>query len=125
MTDRFQEALKRKLAVPRDDVVAKIQESERLLTGEPKSFLVTFRIKAADVPGKGTYDERRNALLKRIEALAGAKWHLSTSVWKVRSRRTSATLLTLLSVPLEKRVDFLSVTAVGTTRTFGDARLED
>lgn len=125
MTDRFQKALKQKLATPPKSVAASIQEAERALTTEPKSFLVTYRISATKVPGKGSYSQRRDAVLERLRALAGEEWHLSTSVWKITSRRTSYALRDLLSEPLDARFDFLSVTPVGVTRTFGDAHLED
>lgn len=125
MTDRFQEALKRNLAAPRKSVTASVQEGERGLTTKPLNFLVTYRISRESIPGKGGYDERRNAVLERIRALAGEEWHLSTSAWKITSRRSSLILRDLLSEPLYARFDFLSVTSVGTTRTFGDANLED
>ncbi|GEM_PF-4514504 len=124
MTDNFQKTLAKKLGALPQTVTAKIHEREGALKTELKPFLVTYRIKSIEIPGKGDYDQRRNAVIEGIDALAGEK-HLSTSVWKVMSRHNSMKLRDLLSEPLDARYDFLSVTAVGETRTFGNAKLED
>ncbi len=124
MTDNSRTAPAKKPAGPRQTVAAAIQEGEEALTDASKSFLVTYRIKKIEIAGKGGYDRRRDALLERIEALSGEEWHLSTSAWKVKSRRNSMALRDLLSEPLDNRYDFLSVTQVGPTRTFGNAKLE-
>ncbi|MDQ1153058.1 hypothetical protein [Brevundimonas sp. SORGH_AS_0993] len=127
MTDRFQSALRQKPATPGKSVTATIHEEEtRLKDAEKvKTFLVTYRISKVDVPGKGGYDKRRDAVLERIEALDGQRFHLSTSAWKIKSRRDKSALVVLLSKPLDVKVDFVSVTQVGPTATFGDAELED
>ena len=127
MTDRFQRVLREKLAAPGKSVTASIHEEEaRLRDAEKlKSFLVTYRIADIAVPGKGTYDKRRDAVLERITALDGQRFHLSTSAWEIRSRQDRPTLVALFSKSLDVKVDFLSVTRGGPTSTFGDAELED
>lgn len=124
MTENYQKALARHLSAPRQTVTAKILEREGALETDLKPFLVTYRIKTIKVPGKGDYDQRRNAVIEGIDALSGEK-HFSTSAWKVMSRHGSVALCALLSEPLDARYDFLSVTPIGTSRTFGNAKLED
>lgn len=75
---------------------------------------------------KGTADQRRNTLVRLIEALAPREKHLSTSTWFVRVHIEDAERLADLLMPPLAKFDFLSVAQVSPTNraSRGDANLD-
>jgi hypothetical protein len=81
---------------------------------KPKRFLASFRLKDAPSPTKGTYAERREHLIARIEALNGTAHHVATSSWSMLTyHQTSTDVLAALRPAIDETIDYLEVVQTG------------
>lgn len=106
--------------------LASLKEAEVRLKRDtgPLKYLVNYRVEQNDQSAKGPRQERYDHLLALIKELAGKDSHLSTSAWLVESHQSRSQLLDHLKAPLDVTCDYLSVTQVGPTSTFGSAKLK-
>jgi hypothetical protein len=105
-----------------------LAEAETLLKvpgAKPKRFLATFRLKDENSPTKGTYNERREHLVARIEAMNGSSHHVSTSAWSMLSYHATREIVLAALVPaIDTKIDYLQVEQTGMPVHVGVSKLK-
>lgn len=104
----------------------KAEAGARLVAGAKQHlYMVNYRIGEVRSGSKGEAAKIRSELVGLLESRLPFEKHVSTSAWLFRSFLGAGDLAGLLSAPLDRSCDFLSVSVIGRDRaTFGDADLQ-